>query len=88
MATNPGLIVVRISGYGQTGPLRDQPGFGTIAEAAGGLRYLTGEPDRPPARVGLSLGDSDRLAARAHRRADRPARAADLRAAARSWTSR
>jgi formyl-CoA transferase len=58
IAANPGLIVVRISGYGQTGPLRDQPGFGTIAEAAGGLRYLTGEPDRPPARVGLSLGDS------------------------------
>jgi formyl-CoA transferase len=58
MLANPGLIVVRISGYGQTGPLRDQPGFGTIAEAAGGLRYLTGEPDRPPARVGLSLGDS------------------------------
>ena len=57
-AANPTLIVVRISGYGQTGPLRDQPGFGTIAEAAGGLRYLTGEPDRPPARVGLSLGDS------------------------------
>lgn len=55
---NPRLIVVRISGYGQTGPLREQPGFGTIAEAAGGLRYLTGEPDRPPARVGLSLGDS------------------------------
>jgi formyl-CoA transferase len=58
MAANPGLIVVRISGYGQTGPLRDQPGFGTIAEAAGGLRYLTGDPDRPPGRVGLSLGDS------------------------------
>jgi formyl-CoA transferase len=58
MASNPRLIVVRISGYGQTGPLREQPGFGTIAEAAGGLRYLTGEPDRPPTRVGLSLGDS------------------------------
>ena len=55
---NPRLIVVRISAYGQTGPLRDQPGFGTIAEAAAGLRYITGEPDRPPARVGLSLGDS------------------------------
>ncbi len=55
---NPRLIVVRISGYGQTGPLRDQPGFGTVAEAAGGLRYISGEPDRPPARVGLSLGDS------------------------------
>ena len=58
MAANPRLIVVRISGYGQTGPLRDQPSFGTIAEAAGGLRYITGEPDRQPARVGLSLGDS------------------------------
>jgi formyl-CoA transferase len=58
MAVNPGLIVVRISGYGQTGPLREQPGFGTVAEAAGGLRYITGEPDRPPTRVGLSLGDS------------------------------
>jgi formyl-CoA transferase len=58
MESNPGLIVVRISGYGQTGPLRDQPGFGTIAEAAGGLRYLTGDADRPPGRVGLSLGDS------------------------------
>ncbi|MHB8459969.1 MAG: CaiB/BaiF CoA transferase family protein [Candidatus Limnocylindrales bacterium] len=55
---NPRLVIVRISGFGQTGPLRDQPGFGTIAEAAGGLRYVTGEPDRPPTRVGLSLGDS------------------------------
>ena len=55
---NPRLVVVRISGYGQTGPLREQPGFGTIAEAAGGLRYITGEPDGPPTRVGLSLGDS------------------------------
>ena len=55
---NPRLIVVRISGYGQTGPLREQPGFGTIAEAAGGLRYITGEPGDPPTRVGLSLGDS------------------------------
>ena len=58
MGANPRLIVVRISGYGQTGPMREQPSFGTIAEAAGGLRYITGEPDRPPARVGLSLGDS------------------------------
>ncbi len=55
---NPGLIVVRISGYGQTGPMSDQPAFGTIAEAASGLRLITGEPDRPPTRVGLSLGDS------------------------------
>ncbi len=58
MAANPRLIVVRISGYGQTGPMNGQPAFGTIAEAAGGLRFITGEPDRPPARVGLSLGDS------------------------------
>jgi formyl-CoA transferase len=58
MEENPRLVVVRISGYGQSGPMRDQPAFGTIAEAAGGLRYITGEPGRPPARVGLSLGDS------------------------------
>ncbi len=58
IAANPRLVVVRISGYGQTGPMRDQPAFGTIAEAAGGLRFITGEPDRPPGRVGLSLGDS------------------------------
>ena len=58
MAQNQALIVVRISGYGQTGPMADQPAFGAIAEAAGGLRFITGEPDRPPARVGLSLGDS------------------------------
>jgi formyl-CoA transferase len=58
MEANPRLVVVRISGYGQTGPLRDQPGFGTIAEAAGGLRYLTGQPEGTPTRVGLSLGDS------------------------------
>lgn len=58
MEANPRLIVVRISGYGQTGPMSDQPAFGTIAEAASGLRFITGEPDRPPTRVGLSLGDS------------------------------
>lgn len=58
MAANPGLIVVRISGFGQTGPLSHQPAFGTIAEAAAGLRFITGEADRPPGRVGLSLGDS------------------------------
>lgn len=55
---NPGLILVRISGYGQSGPSRDRPGFGAIGEAMGGLRYLTGEPGRPPSRVGVSLGDS------------------------------
>ena len=58
IAANPALIVVRISGYGQTGPLRDQPAFGTIAEAAGGLRFITGEPDSSPTRAGLSLADS------------------------------
>lgn len=57
-AVNPHLIFVRISGYGQTGPYRDRAGFGGIAEAIGGLRYLTGYPDRPPTRLGVSLGDS------------------------------
>lgn len=57
-AINPDLILVRISGYGQTGPYRDRPGFGGIAEALGGLRHVTGYPDRPPTRLGVSLGDS------------------------------
>ena len=57
-AVNPGLIMVRLSGYGQTGPYRDRPGFGAIGESMGGLRYLTGYPDRPPVRVGVSIGDS------------------------------
>jgi formyl-CoA transferase len=57
-ALNPGLIMLRISGYGQTGPYRDLPGFGVIGEAMGGLRYITGEPERPPVRVGVSIGDS------------------------------
>jgi formyl-CoA transferase len=55
---NPRLIMLRISGYGQTGPYRDLPGFGVIGEAMGGLRYVTGYPDRPPVRVGVSIGDS------------------------------
>jgi formyl-CoA transferase len=55
---NPGLILVRISGYGQTGPYRDRPGFGAIAEAIGGLRYVTGYPGQAPVRVGFSLGDT------------------------------
>jgi len=55
---NPKLILVRISGYGQTGPYRDRPGFGAIAEAMGGLRYVTGYPDQAPVRVGFSLGDT------------------------------
>jgi formyl-CoA transferase len=57
-AENPGLIMVRLSGYGQTGPYRDRPGFGAIGEAMGGIRFVTGHPDRPPARAGISLGDS------------------------------
>ena len=57
-AINPGLIMVRISGYGQTGPYRDRPGFANIAEAMGGLRYVTGYPDRAPVRTGVSLGDT------------------------------
>ena len=58
MAANPRLIVLRISGYGQTGPYRDKPGFGVVAEAMGGLRHLTGEPGRTPVRVGVSIGDT------------------------------
>ncbi|MBD8593430.1 CoA transferase [Pseudomonas sp. CFBP 8758] len=57
-ALNPKLTLVRISGYGQSGPYRDRPGFGAIGEAMGGIRYTTGHPDSPPARVGVSLGDS------------------------------
>lgn len=57
-ALNPRLIMVHISGYGQTGPYRDKPGFGVIGEAMGGLRYLTGQPDEPSVRVGVSIGDS------------------------------
>jgi crotonobetainyl-CoA:carnitine CoA-transferase CaiB-like acyl-CoA transferase len=55
---NPRLILVRVSGYGQTGPYRDRPGFANIGEAMGGIRYVTGEPDGPPVRAGISLGDS------------------------------
>jgi len=55
---NPQLIVLRISGYGQTGPYRDKPGFGVVAEAMGGLRHLTAEPGRTPVRVGVSIGDT------------------------------
>ena len=55
---NPGLIMLRISGYGQTGPYRDLPGFGAIGEAMGGLRHLTGEAGRVPVRCGISIGDT------------------------------
>ncbi|WP_057092003.1 CoA transferase [Comamonas thiooxydans] len=57
-AINPGLVILRISGYGQTGPYRDLPGFGVIGEAMGGLRHLTAEPGRVPVRVGVSIGDT------------------------------
>jgi succinyl-CoA--D-citramalate CoA-transferase len=56
--TNPGLVMVRVSGFGQTGPYRDQAGFGAVGEAMGGIRHVTGFPDRPPPRTGISLGDS------------------------------
>ncbi len=55
---NPDLVMVRVSGYGQTGPYRDRPGFAAIAESLGGLRHLAGYPDRPPVRMGVSIGDT------------------------------
>ncbi len=57
-AHNPSTIMVRISGYGQSGPMRDMPGFGAIGESMGGIRYVSGHPDRPPVRIGISIGDS------------------------------
>jgi formyl-CoA transferase len=57
-ATNPKLVMARVSGFGQTGPYAQRAGYGLIGEAMGGLRHVTGEPDRPPARAGISIGDS------------------------------
>jgi len=57
-ALNPGLVMVRLSGFGQSGPMAQQPGFGAIGESMGGLRYVTGFPDRPPVKTGISIGDS------------------------------
>ena len=57
-ALNPKLVMVRLSGFGQTGPMASQPGFGAIGESMGGLRYVTGFPDRPPVKTGVSIGDS------------------------------
>jgi crotonobetainyl-CoA:carnitine CoA-transferase CaiB-like acyl-CoA transferase len=57
-ATNPGVVMVHVSGFGQTGPRAHEAGFGSIGEAVGGIRHTTGDPDRPPARCGVSLGDS------------------------------
>ena len=61
IALNPRLIVLRISGYGQTGPYRDRPGFGAIAESMGGLRHITGYPDLPPPRIGISRSEERRV---------------------------
>lgn len=57
-ALNPAAIMVRLSGYGQDGPMRDRPGFGAIGESMGGIRFVSGHPDRPPVRIGISIGDS------------------------------
>ena len=57
-ATNPGLIMVRLSGFGQTGPYRDRPGFGAVGESMGGMRHVTGFADRPPVRMNISIGDA------------------------------
>jgi len=57
-AENPATVLVRLSGYGQTGPMRDKPGFGAIGESMGGIRFASGHPDRPPVRIGISIGDS------------------------------
>ena len=57
-SANPGVVLVHVSGFGQTGPRAAEPGFGSIGEAMGGIRHTTGEPDRPPARTGISIGDS------------------------------
>lgn len=56
--TNPGLVMARVSGFGQTGPYASRAGYALVGEAMGGLRHITGEPDRPPARAGISIGDS------------------------------
>jgi Predicted acyl-CoA transferases/carnitine dehydratase len=56
-AVNPGLILLRLSGFGQTGPYRDQPGFGAVGESMGGMRHVTGFPDRPPVRMNISIGE-------------------------------
>ena len=57
-AINPGLIMVRLSGFGQTGPYRDRPGFGAVGESMGGMRHVTGFPERPPVRMNISIGDA------------------------------
>ena len=75
-AANPGIVLVHVSGFGQDGPRASEPGFGSIGEAMGGIRHTTGDPDRPPARSGVSIGDSTRRAVRGDRHARRAARTA------------
>ena len=87
-AQNPGLVMVRISGYGQTGPYAQRPGFGVIGEAMGGLRHVTGTPDRPPSRIGRVDRRHAVRALRRHRRAVRARAAPARRARDRSSTSR
>ena len=72
---NPRLIITRVTGFGQTGPYAPRAGYGSIGEAMGGLRYVTGDPDRPPSRAGISIGDSLAATLRLHRHPRRAARA-------------
>ena len=76
---NPTLVMVHVSGFGQTGPLAGQAGFGSVGEAMGGIRHTTGSPDRPPSRAGISLGDALGVGVRRDRHARRAGRAADDR---------
>ena len=78
--------MARVSGFGQTGPYSQRAGYGLIGEAMGGLRYVTGEPDRPPARAGISIGDSLAAHARGHGRSPWPCTTASAPAAAR-WST-
>ena len=84
---NPRLILVRVTGFGQTGPYSPRAGYGSIGEAMGGLRYVTGEPDRPPSRAGHLDRRLPGGHVRRHRRAGRPARPRTAPAAAR-WSTR
>ena len=85
---NPGVILVRVSGFGQTGPYARRAGYGAIAEAVGGIRYITGDPGSPPSRIRDQPGRLGHGHVRLHRGAGRAARAAEDRPEARSSTSR
>ena len=92
-AANPALVVVHISGFGQTGPRAGDAGFGSIGEAVGGIRHTTGSPDRPPSRAGVSLGDAlaamfgviGALAALTEARRDRPRARRSTSPSTRRW---